>query len=279
MAVQNIILYGDVTRLFDAETYATNQDPESFSATLSDATTLADAQIQDTIKALAEAIVTAETWIADGGKVLSDSATLAETFVKSLDMATLVESLSLSDAQAISAEKALTDLIAVADTIATMSAVKPLSDAMTMTESRLIAAIKVLSDAMVVVDSSVQIAQIKGFSEFVRVTDWLELKLQRAGIWSVTPAFGVISSDIHLYGPGVYYGVDYYAANPRVNWLLSTPAAATWQSTEAATEGETLYADTLYSQSLYGSVPAVGWTKPDEMGQQAWTNQNGESHN
>lgn len=189
--------------------------------------------------------------------------------------ANLSDSTSLTDTDF----KFVKDAISIVDNAITRNSIKALAESLSMSETRLVSALKHLADAIITEDSSVLIQQIKGFSEFIRVKDWIELKLDRAGIWQSTPAFGFAPSQIHLYGPNVYYGFDYYAANPSVNWLLTALNSTTWLMTEAATQSETLYAQTLFSQSLFGSVPAVGWTNPISTAQQAWTNNNGESHN
>jgi hypothetical protein len=175
--------------------------------------------------------------------------------------------------------KFIADALSVLESAIVTDGVKALAESMSMTEQMLLDSVKILVDACTAQDAPLLLRQIKGLSEFILVKDWVEIKLLRAGIWQTTPAFGFRPSQIHLYGPGVYYAVDYYGANPTVNWLLITLNAATWRRNEATTLGETLYSETLYSQSLYGSVPTVGWTRPNSTARQAWTNENGESHN
>lgn len=218
MSVQSIVLYAP--RLYAEETYSTNQDPESLTASLSDSTTLTDTDFK---------------------------------FVQ--------------------------DAILIIDAAIATNGIKPLAESMSMTEAALISALKILTDSLLVADASILIQQIKGLSEFIRVKDWVELNLQRADIWSVSPAFGVTPSQIHLYGPGVYYAVDYYGANPSVNWLLTTINATTWRNNESLNQGLTLYTESLYTQRLFGTTAVAGWTKPNSTAQQAWTNENGESHN
>lgn len=277
MSVQNIVLYGAI--LYDPDTYSTNQDPQSFTATLTDTATLADLEIQNATKVAADAISMAEAWIASGKKVLADSAAMGETIAKSLAMATLLESLGLSDARVIASKKALADVIAVADTIVTLNATKAVTEAMTLTEQRLMAAVKILAESLTVSDAKIQLAQIKGLSDFALLKDWIELKLVRAGIWQSTPAFGFKPSNIHLYGPGVFYGVDFYASNPTVAWLVSTPAQTTWEMEPTVGAVLPLYGQTQYGPQPYSATPEASWTKPVSTARQAWTNANGESHN
>lgn len=277
MSVQTIVLYGN--RLYDAETYSTNQDPQSLSAILSDAMAMTDSEKQNAIKAIAEAITMAETRIMSGTKVLTDSSTMIETLAKALIMHTLTDSVSMSDTRVIAATKALAEALAVADTLIVTTGTKALTESLTMTEQRLIAAVKILVDSLTVADATVNILQDKGLSDFILLKDWLELRWQKANVWQITPAYNFRPSSIHNYGPGVYYGVDFYSSNPSVNWLLQTASPATWQMTSLVVVTPPLYAQTLYAGKPYGATPAVGWTKPVNAGQQAWTNENGESHN
>lgn len=217
MAVQNIVLYAP--RLYASSTYASNEDPESLSLSLTDTTAITDT-----------------------------------------DFRFFQEALSILDAAI------------------TTNGTKALADAMNMTEARLFAATRELVD-LVSLDATLLLRQVKGLSEFIRIHDWVEIKLQRAGIWESTPAFGFAPSQIHLYGPGVYYGVDYYGANPSVNWFVTELNSTTWRGADNLVLGESLYSEQLFSQASYGSVPAVNWTKPLSTARQAWTNNNGESHN
>ncbi len=277
MSIQTIVLFGN--RLYDKTTYSTNQDPQSFSATLSDSMSMTDSEKQLAIKAIAEAITMAEAWITAGNKVLTDSATMTETLAKALIMHTLTDTFSATDTRVIAATKALSEALAVADAIIVASATKSLSDNFTLTEQRLLQAVKVLVDSVTVEDSTISVRQIKGLSEFILLNDWLEMRWKKAEVWQSTPAFGFRPSHIHNYGPGVYYGVDFYSSNPSVNWLLQTANSAAWQMNTLEVPVLPLYAQTLFGQKPYGATPAVGWTKPDNTGRQAWTNENGESHN
>lgn len=218
MAVQTIVLYG--SRLYDAETYSTNEDPESLTATLSDSMAIQDTGFQF-----------------------------------------------------------LADAIAMLEAAITTDGIKALADSLSMTESQLIAATKILVDSIDVQDASVQLQQIKGLSDFILVKDWVELQLLRAGVWSESPAYGFRPSNIHLYGPGVYYGFDFYSSNPTVAWLIATPATTTWEMSPAVGASLPLYSQTQYGSQPYSGTPAVGWTKPISNARQNWTNENGESHN
>lgn len=224
MSVQTIILYGN--RLYDVVTYSTNQDPQSFSATLSDTATLSDSEVQN------------------GNKALSDSATLADVQIVT-------------------------------------TGIKGLSDTSTLAEilSFVQNSIRSMSDVLQIDDNKVSIQQIKGFSEFIRVKDWLELHLDKVGVWTSSPAFGTHPSRIHLYGPNVFYGVDFYSSNPTVNWLPITPNVTSWSSLPAEIPEIPLYGAVLYGQKTFGSKPSVAWTNPIPTGRQNWTNANGESHN
>lgn len=277
MAVQTIVLYAP--RLYASSTFATNQDPESLSATLSDSMSMTDDERQLALKAIAEAITMAEAWITAGNKALTESTTMTETFAKAVVMHTLTDSFSATDARVIAATKALAEAMLIADTLVTTSGTKAFTESLTFTEQRLLQAVKVLVDTVTIDDLAIDILQDKGFPEFILIKDWIELKLQRANIWETTPAFGFAPSQIHLYGPGVYYGVDYYGANPSVNWLLVEANSATWHGPDSLVFGETLFSEVLYSQASYGAVPAVSWQTPVSTARQAWTNNNGESHN
>jgi hypothetical protein len=276
MAVQTIVLYAP--RLYGVSTYSTNQDPESLSASLSDSVAMSDADTQAAIKALSEAIAMAETWITSGTKSLSDTATMSETLAKALVKATMTESLSMTDARVIAAVKALSDLMMLSDSLVT-TGIKALTESATLTEGFLVSFLVEMSDDLLIDDAAVRIQQIKGLSDFILLNDWLELKLNKADVWDSHAAFGTRPSQIHLYGPGVYYGVDYYGSNPTVIWLPITANSTIWQTTEQSSQGETLYAEASYGQRAFGSVPAVGWTAPVSTARQAWVNFNGESHN
>ena len=173
----------------------------------------------------------------------------------------------------------LKDVLTLLEAAIVTDGVKPLADSLSMTEEALINSIKALIEELSVEDAPLVLQQIKGLSDFILVKDWLALKLQRANIWQSTPAYGFRPSNIHNYGPGVYYAVDFYASNPTVNWLLSTPNTATWQMVEVSAVPDPLYAQVLYSQQGYGGSPSVGWTRPVSTARQAWINNNGESHN
>ena len=218
MSVQTIVLYGN--RLHDKTAYSTNQDPQSFSLSLSEASTLADT----------------------GFQFLADSLALLDAAVRN-------------------------------------DAIKALADSLGLTEQTLIASLKALSDELFVADSLAGFAYIKALSDFLRLKDWLELRLTRQNPWSSTATNAPRPSKIHNYGAGVYYGVDFYSSNPTVFWLLSAPNKATWESIPAVVPALPLYGAVLFGQKTFGSTPAVGWTKPVDTGKQAWQNANGESHN
>lgn len=277
MATQTIVLYGN--RRYDKETYSTNQDPQSFIASLSDSVSMTDSEKQAAIKALAEAITLAETWKTSGNKVLSDSSTMTETLAKALIMHALTDTVSMSDAEHQAAVKAISDALTVADTIITRSATKALTESLTMTEQRLMSAITFLVDSLIVADSKISLQQIKGLTDFILVKDWVELKWKKADVWTATPAFNFRPSKIHNYGPGVYYGVDFYSSNPTVNWLLTAMNPATWKTTPTVLSQIQLYEKTSYGSKPYGSTPQVQWSKPTNTGKEAWTNNDGESHN
>ena len=123
----------------------------------------------------------------------------------------------------------LEDAISIIEDAIAKGAVKPLADSVSMTEDQFMSAVKALTDAIVAADG-VEFDQIKGLSDFILIKDWLSIRITKANIWQTTPAFGFRPSNIHLYGPGVFYGVDYYAANPTVNWLLSVRNSSNWKN-------------------------------------------------
>lgn len=218
MSIETEVLYGN--RLYDAPTYSTNQDPESLSANLADSATLTDT----------------------GFQFLADALSILENAI-------------------------------------TVNGIKRLADSMSMTEAQLISAVKLLTDSTTVTDAVLHIAQIKALTDFIVVKDWVSLNLDRADIWQTTPAFGFNPSNIHCYGANVYYAVDFYSHNPTVNWLLQTLSTTTWQMQSSTEIQQSLYAQTYYGASPFSSTGTPGWTKPVATGQQAWTNANGESHN
>lgn len=186
----------------------------------------------------------------------------------------LTDTANIADAQF----QFLQDALVLLESAITTDGIKALAESLSMTESMFLNAVRNFSDSLLLQDA-ILLQQIKGLSDFIIVKDWLDLKLDRANIWQSTPAYGFRPSNIHLYGPGVYYGFDFYAANPTVNWLLSTPNATTWSDNSQGATETPLYADVLYSQTTFGAIPAVGWTRPTSTTQRTWTNNNGESHN
>lgn len=276
MSVQTLVLFG--SRLYDEPTYSANNDPESLTATLSDSMTMTDSEKQSAIKVIADAISMADAWKTSGNKVLSDSTTMTDTIAKALIMHTLTDVVSMTDTRTLAAIKALSEALAIADTIR-VTGTKGLSDSLTLVEQRLMSAVKILLDTLTVADLTVKLLPNRGLSEFIRLKDWLELKLLRANIWQSTPAYGLHPSALHLYGPGVYYGFDYYSSNPTVTWLLETRNTTVWQAQAFTVAEQSLYAQTFYGQSPFSTSGQTGWTKPIADTQPTWVNFNGESHN
>jgi hypothetical protein len=311
MAVQNVVLYGDPSRLFDTETYASNQDPESLTATLSDSASLSESRIEDIGQVLADLVSMAEArLLADGIKPLTDASTLSETIAKVLDHAFDAESLTMAETRTIQALKAIpqpptamaapsayagvlfgaalygpnvtdaySEVVLLLEHVIAFLAEKALTEGITLAETTILAAVMALTENLEIVDGAIGFLPIKGLSEFIRLNDWLEFRWKKAEVWDTTPAYNFRPSSIHNYGPGVYYGFDFYAANPSVNWLLQTADSATWQLATLTVPVLPLYAGTQFGEHLYAADPAARWVRPTGLSRRAWINENGESHN
>ena len=124
----------DGNRLYGLNEYEINEDFQTYTANLSDSTSLTDARILDTIdQALSDLLSIAESKTTTGTKPLSDATTLTETFTNTLSTY-FNESTVLSDDEKATATKALAEAITLAETWTT-SGTKPIADSLSLSET------------------------------------------------------------------------------------------------------------------------------------------------
>lgn len=131
MSQKTPVLYGN--RLSGLNEYEINEDFQTYTANLSDSTSLSDARILDTIdQVFSDLLSLSESKITSGTKPLSDTTTLIETFANTLSTY-FDESVSLSDDEKATATKALTELITLSENWAT-SGIKVEADSLALSE-------------------------------------------------------------------------------------------------------------------------------------------------
>lgn len=218
MSTQTEVLYGN--RLYDQVTYSTNQDPQTFTATLSDSTSLSDARVIDTItQALSDlATLSDARIITSGTKVLTDTETLSDSIAKTLSHA-LSDSTSVTDSTVVKTiTKAISELITLSEARIIVSGTKVLPDTVTLTES----IAKILSHA---------------FSDSTSLSD-----IRTITATKVIPVIPTITAPFPLYGQILYTGslYGYNALRPLTETITVLDSVVNFLATKILTDTASL---------------------------------------
>lgn len=217
MSQQNPVLYG--SRLYGSALYAITEDFETFNTILSDAASLSDIRVVDTIiKAITDVLSAADEKTTQGTKVLDDVASLTDALAKALTTH-LSDSASLSDDKVFTALKVLgldapnEDALTISDA-KTISTVKELLESLNVADQYGVTAQKVLADFLAILDSRLIVTATKDLTEFIDIREWISITLRKASQWQTV---SLTQAPAPLYGR-ILYGQSLYGYTPNVVW-------------------------------------------------------------
>jgi len=259
MSNQTVVLYGN--RLYDNITYSSNQDPQTFSASLSDSTSLTDARILDTItQLLADIQALIDTRLFSSQKILADTENLSENLIKLLNHS-FSDSISLSDSEVLLNKKVLQDTISALESIITTIGIKALLETLTLTESRFFQTSRILLETLVLHELSITVHESTTLADFTILNEWLSLKLNRANIWTSKSASETVNAILEIYDKSLY-DKPLYSGMAGIDWIIPNNDSATWINPPIIVTVPQLYGKMLYSKLLYGSIPSLTWIIP-----------------
>lgn len=166
MSIQTQVLDGN--RLYGAVTYSDNNDPQTLTASLSDSSSMADADVTSGTKPLSDSETLTETIAKLVQRALADSSTITETRILSAIKA-LSDSTTLTDARNFAANRSLSDLISLSETWITQGT-KLLAESASMTEAFAKAVYITFADNATMADARALSAN-KPFSDTVTMSD------------------------------------------------------------------------------------------------------------
>lgn len=193
MSVLTPVLYGN--RLYSKTLYSDNPDPVTTTLTMSESVGATDAIVDTIDKVLLDLVSMTDAALKSANKPLADTQTIADAVAKSLQHA-LSDSVTLSDAKTTTGTKALPDSMTFTESFITHF-VKVLSDTVNLVDSDQEFVTRILTDALTVQDSTIQFTITKALNDILLLQDWLSLRLQKPGLWTVNMPVAASSS---LYG-------------------------------------------------------------------------------
>jgi hypothetical protein len=217
------VLYGN--RLYSRTLYEINEDFESATITLSDAMSVTDAQLLESInKALADLLMLTDSTTISSSHALSDTLTITDTLAKVLTRH-LADSIALSDADVIFATKSLAEILTLLDSVILKTTTKSLVDTLTLTDQLVLTNLETLFDTLTLLDSQILTTTRKELTDFIDLKEWISVTLKRANPWQIVAA---TQRNIPMYGV-VLYGQNLYGYTPDVVW--NKPASNAWSKT------------------------------------------------
>lgn len=224
MATRTQVLYGN--RLYGRVTYELNDDPQTFTATLSDSQASADADTITIGRNFADTQSSSDLLVKLVAKLLTETETMSDARVM-LVQKILTETQGSSDAFTARIGQALAETQPMTEA-RTFAVAKAFSESVTMTPTFTIQFIVSLVDGMTIIDNSVVIVQTKGFTDFVLLKEWVSIKLSRPNPWTAAQH---VELSLTLYAQPLY-AQKLFGATPTTAWAFPNSRQRAWTNSD-----------------------------------------------